>query len=112
MAGCLILHIGIDLSREALVDSLNSFDMFEYASVILIMVVMTVYGMTAGLGVGVLCAALTFTLQAGKHIPAIKDTLRAGSLRSSKWRNRASTKVYIIIDIIFHFTIIYNHTIF
>ena len=30
MAGCLLLHVGIDLTKEALVDTLGIFDLFEY----------------------------------------------------------------------------------
>lgn len=65
MPGCLLIHIGIDLSTEALVDSWGALDAIEYTSVVAITLVMTFYGMTAGLGLGVLCAALTFTLQVG-----------------------------------------------
>ena len=32
MGGCLLMHIGIDLTKEALYDSYNSFDVFEYFS--------------------------------------------------------------------------------
>jgi hypothetical protein len=63
MPGCLLIHIGIDLSTEALVDSYPALDIVEYSSVVAITLVMTFYGMTAGLGLGVLCAALTFTIQ-------------------------------------------------
>jgi MFS superfamily sulfate permease-like transporter len=65
MPGCLLIHIGIDLSTEALVDSYPALDIVEYSSVVAITLVMTFYGMTAGLGLGVLCAALTFTIQVG-----------------------------------------------
>ena len=93
MAGCILLHIGIDLTLEALLDSLGSFDTFEYATVWLIAIVMTAYGMTAGLGIGVLCAAIAFTLQASKHVPPIRRLYPATSLRSSQWRSPAAIKV-------------------
>jgi SulP family sulfate permease len=64
MPGCLLIHIGIDLTEEALgVDSLTAFDFWEYSSVVAITLVMTLFGMTEGLALGVFCAALTFTLQ-------------------------------------------------
>eukprot|EP01037_Dinobryon_pediforme_P018492 gene18492-18769_t len=50
MPGCLLMHIGMDLTME----------------------VMTLFGMSEGLALGVLCAALTFTLQAGRHVPPIR----------------------------------------
>jgi sulfate permease, SulP family len=59
MAGCLLIHVGIDLMTEALVDSYGGFDRFEYASIVLITATMTAYGMTAGLGAGVVLATPT-----------------------------------------------------
>ena len=32
MGGCLLMHIGIDLTKESLWDSYHSFDVFEYLS--------------------------------------------------------------------------------
>ena len=32
MGGCLLMHIGVDLTKEALYDSYSSFDVFEYVS--------------------------------------------------------------------------------
>lgn len=93
MAGCVIMHMGTELTLEALVDSFHTFDIFEYLSVLLITVVMTAYGMTAGLAVGILNAAFTFTLQNSKHVTPIKGYLRASSLRSSRWRDPHAVKV-------------------
>lgn len=39
MPGCLLIHIGIDLTREALWDSIGAFDAIEYASIVAITVV-------------------------------------------------------------------------
>ena len=116
MPGCLLMHIGVDLTIEgsehaaypfihctqierlssallsspllsavaALWDSRGSLDSFEYGSVVAISVVMTLFGMTEGLALGVLCAALTFTLQAGRHVPPIRGSMTARTLRSSR----------------------------
>jgi SulP family sulfate permease len=88
MAGCLLIHIGVDLTKEALWDSYSygSFDVFEYGSVVAITIVMTAYGMTAGLALGVFNAALTFTLQSGRHVSPIRSIRTARTLRSSKLR--------------------------
>ena len=59
-------------------------DSFEYGSVVAISIVMTLFGMTEGLALGVLCAALTFTLQAGRHVPPIRGSMSARTLRSSR----------------------------
>jgi hypothetical protein len=32
MGGCLLMHIGVDLTKEAVWDSFGSFDIFEYLS--------------------------------------------------------------------------------
>jgi MFS superfamily sulfate permease-like transporter len=44
MAGCLLFHVGVDLTKEALLDSLEGFDWFEYGSVVAITIVMTTNG--------------------------------------------------------------------
>lgn len=86
MPGCLLIHIGIDLTAEALVDSWGAFDIVEYSSIVAITVVMTFYGMTAGLGLGVLCATLTFTIQASWRVYPIRGKMCGRTLRSSRWR--------------------------
>lgn len=104
MPGCLLIHIGIDLTKEGVWDSYQTFDAFEYGSIIAITVVMTVYGMTAGLALGVFCAALTFTLQTSRHVPPIRGQMCGATLRSSQWRNaqegalieRYSRNVYVV----------------
>ena len=48
---------------------------------------MTFYGLTAGLVLGVVCAAMTFTLQVSQRVSPIKAILRATTLRSSRWRS-------------------------
>lgn len=53
MAGTLLMHVGIDLTKEAIWDTRNGLDTFEYISVIIITLVMTVFGMTAGLATGI-----------------------------------------------------------
>lgn len=93
MPGCLLIHIGLDLSKEGLWDSYRSFDAVEYASIVAITVVMTFYGMTAGLGLGILCAALTFTIQASQHVNPIRGKMTARTLRSSQWRSQIERKL-------------------
>lgn len=87
MPGCLLIHIGIDLTSEALVDSWGAFDAIEYSSVVAITVVMTIFGMTAGLGLGVLCAAMTFTLQASWKVDPIRGKMCGRTLQSTSWRS-------------------------
>lgn len=93
MPGCLLIHIGIDLTSEALWDSWNAFDSIEYSSIIAITLAMTGYGMTAGLGLGVVCAAMTFTLQISSHVSPIRGKMCGSTLRSSRWRTPNENKV-------------------
>eukprot|EP01034_Spumella_vulgaris_P030351 gene30351-37553_t len=93
MPGCLLIHIGIDLTREALIDSIGAFDGIEYASIVAITVVMTFNGMTAGLALGVICAAFTFTLQTSRHVAPIRRKMCARTLRSSRWRSARESEV-------------------
>ena len=93
MAGCILMHMGVGLIVEALYDSLDSFDRYEYGSVLLITLVMTFYGMTPALAVGALCAATTFTLQVGNHVTPIRREMRGRSLRSSLWRPEEAAQV-------------------
>ncbi|CAE8737337.1 unnamed protein product [Polarella glacialis] len=84
MAGCLLIHVGLELSKEALVDSLEAFDTFE----LLITIVMTTMGMTAGLGFGLVLSAVSFTLQHIRHCDPIRGAMPAATLRSSFRRTR------------------------
>jgi MFS superfamily sulfate permease-like transporter len=74
---------------EALVDSYGGFDRFEYASIVLITATMTAYGMTAGLGAGVVLAAVTFTSQTSKYIFPIRGQMTAATVRSTARRSEA-----------------------
>ena len=47
---------------------------------------MTLYGMTEGLALGVICATFTFTLQTSRHVYPIRGQMSAKTLRSSRWR--------------------------
>eukprot|EP00931_Biecheleriopsis_adriatica_P105342 TRINITY_DN7989_c0_g1_i1.p1 TRINITY_DN7989_c0_g1~~TRINITY_DN7989_c0_g1_i1.p1 ORF type:complete len:401 (-),score=69.02 TRINITY_DN7989_c0_g1_i1:65-1267(-) len=93
MAGCLLIHVGLDLTREGLWDSLRHFDSFEYAGVVLIAATMTILGMTTGLGLGMVLSALSFTLQHMRHSEPIRGTMPATTLRSSANRSQAEKQI-------------------
>uniref|UniRef100_A0A7S2CMB3 Cyclic nucleotide-binding domain-containing protein n=1 Tax=Octactis speculum TaxID=3111310 RepID=A0A7S2CMB3_9STRA len=92
MAGCLLIYLGIDLMKEALLDSYSLFDQIEYCSVLIITVVMTSAGMTAGLGMGVILSAVAFTLQMFKHSEPIRGAMPASTLKSSRLRSPREQK--------------------
>lgn len=87
MAGCLLIHVGIDLFAEAIFDSYGAFDIVEYGSILTITGVMSVYGMTAGLGVGCVLAAFTFTYQTQHHTKILRGQKSAMTLRSTSHRS-------------------------
>ena len=70
LAGCLILHVGLDLVREAVVDSRAALDGVEYAVVVCIAGVMTVWGFSAGLLFALAASGLTFTARRPSGIEA------------------------------------------
>lgn len=63
---------------------------YRYSTIVIITLIMTAFGMTAGLAFCVICAAVTFTLQEGNFISPIRGSMSARTLRSSQWRSQAS----------------------
>ena len=101
LAGCLILHVGLDLVKEALYDSLGAFDSLEYGCIVAIGFVMTVFGFSSGLLFALVASTLIFTIQQAVHGNPVRGTMRVislliftstrlRSLRSSKWRTAAA----------------------
>ncbi|GAB9467146.1 Sulfate permease [Globisporangium polare] len=91
MAGCLMIHIGLDLLKEALIDTYDELDAMELGTVWVIAACMTFWGMNQGLAVGALLACMTFVLQSAStptNAP-IRGSMSAATLRSSVWRTTA-----------------------
>ena len=93
MPGCLLIHIGIDLCREALYDSLHGFDGVEYAIILVLTVIMTLFGMTVGLIVGLIAAAVAFIFQTNLYIKPIRRQARCTTMRSSRWRSERAQRL-------------------
>jgi SulP family sulfate permease len=88
MAGCLMIHIGWDLLREALIDTYDELDALELGTVWVIAATMTFWGMNQGLAVGALLACMTFVMQSAStptNAP-IRGSMSAATLRSNVWR--------------------------
>lgn len=56
----LIFHLGIDLMKESLVDTWHVMKPLEYLTIILIVVVMSVFGFTEGIILGIVLACVFF----------------------------------------------------
>ncbi|CAH0478338.1 unnamed protein product [Peronospora belbahrii] len=88
MAGCVMMHLGRDLLKEALVDTYDQLDALELGTVWVIAGTMTFWGMNQGLAVGALLACMTFVMQSARtptNAP-IRGSMSAATLRSHTWR--------------------------
>lgn len=95
MAGCLMIHIGIDLLKEALIDTYDELDKLELATVWIIAAIMTFWGMNQGIAVGVLLACITFVMQSAS-LPTcapIRGSMSGATLRSNVWRTTEALDV-------------------
>ena len=90
MAGTLLLHIGLDLFLEGVVDSYGSYDRLEYGGIWLITLTMTFFGMTAGLIAGVFAALSVYAAQSISYINPIRKVVSATTLLSSVWTRPAA----------------------
>jgi SulP family sulfate permease len=91
MAGTLLLHVGIDLFLEGIIDSWGSYDYLEYAGILFIAVVMTAFGMTAALLAGIITALSTYAVQSITNLNPIFRIMSASTLRtSSSWKRSSA----------------------
>lgn len=97
MAGTLLLHIGVDLFREGLIESYEDYDKLEYSGVVLITVVMVLLGMEAALVAGIIAALATYAAQSVVYQDPIRGSMSGDRLRSLAW-NR-SLKAQEILNI-------------
>ena len=87
MPGCLLIHIGLELLKEAVVDSIAGFDAVEYMIILALTIITATLGITVGLCVGVITAALAFIVQTNMYINPIRRVTRCSTMRSSRWRS-------------------------
>jgi sulfate permease, SulP family len=96
MAGTLLLHVGVDLFLEGVWDSYGKFDLLEYSGILLIMVVMTAYGMEAAMVAGIVAAVSTYAVQSVAYLSPVRGSMSAATLRSSEISR--STRANRILD--------------
>ncbi len=97
MAGTLLLHVGIDLFLEGVIDSYKDYDNLEYSGILLIMIVMVMFGMDAALVTGVVAALSTFLAQSIVYQDPIRGAMSGARLQSSAW-NRSNEAQRILLD--------------
>jgi len=94
MAGTLLLHVGIDLFLEGVLDTFGKFESLEYVGTWLIAIVMTTYGMNAAMIAGGISAVSTYAVQTVAYLHPIRGQMTAVTLRSSKTnRNHQSNLI-------------------
>ena len=94
MAGTLLVHVGLELFAEGVYDSFRSgFDKFEYTTIWIIVLSMSTLGMTTGLFIGCLGAAITFAVNAAIHIEPVRGWMRGTTLRSQRYRTQEARDI-------------------
>lgn len=84
-------------TTSLLLTAYGKFDHLEYTGIWLITIAMSVWGMTAGLIAGVICALSTYAAQSITHINPIRDMITASTMRSSSW-DRSPQALAILDD--------------
>ncbi|KAL8641838.1 MAG: hypothetical protein Q9228_001409 [Teloschistes exilis] len=84
VVGALIFFLGIDLMREALVDTWGKVHRMEYLTIVVIVVTMGAWDFVIGIVIGILLACVSFVLQTSR-ISAIRNSL-PGSVAASTVR--------------------------
>ena len=86
VVGTLIYFLGLDLMREAVIDTIGRVHKLEYLTILLIVVTMGVYDFVVGILAGIVLACVSFVLQSSQ-ISAIRGTLPGGVASSTVRRH-------------------------
>ncbi|BGP28971.1 hypothetical protein JCM10296v2_000707 [Rhodotorula toruloides] len=86
VVGALIFILGIDLVKEALWDTYGRVSRFEYATIWIIVIVMTIWDFTIGLAVGLILACVSFVIMSSQR-RAIRSILTGSVARSTVRRH-------------------------
>lgn len=83
VVGSLIFHLGLDLLKEALVDTWNSVHYLEYITICAIITCMALLGFVEGILVGIIMACVFFVVQNARRSEAIRATYTGQYMRST-----------------------------
>lgn len=83
VVGSLIFHLGLDLLKEALVDTWNSVHYLEYITICVIIACMATLGFVEGILVGIIMACVFFVVQNARRSEAIRATYTGQYMRST-----------------------------
>ncbi|KAJ2891950.1 hypothetical protein IWW38_003406, partial [Coemansia aciculifera] len=82
VVGALIFHLGLELMREALVDTVGVVNRIEYATILSIVLAMAVLGFNEGIFLGILTACFFFILLYSRR-SAVRKTYTGSAVRST-----------------------------
>ncbi|KAF7726256.1 hypothetical protein EC973_008966 [Apophysomyces ossiformis] len=83
VVGSLIFHLGLDLLKEALIDTWHSVHYLEYITICVIVACMATLGFVEGILVGIILACVFFVVQNARRSQAIRATHTGQLLRST-----------------------------
>lgn len=86
VVGALIFYLGLDLLKEALVDTWGKVHRLEYLTILIIVITMGAYDFVVGILVGIILACVSFVLQTSQ-ISAIRGKLYGGVANSTVRRH-------------------------
>lgn len=86
VVGALIFYLGLDLLKEALVDTWGKVHRLEYLTIVIIVVTMGAYDFVVGILVGIVLACVSFVLQTSQ-VSAIRGVLYGGVANSTVRRH-------------------------
>ncbi|KAI8089044.1 sulfate transporter family-domain-containing protein [Halteromyces radiatus] len=83
VVGSLIFHLGLDLLKEALIDTWNCVHYFEYITICVIVACMATLGFVEGIFIGIMTACLFFVVQNARRSETIRATFTGQIMRST-----------------------------
>ncbi|KAL0095360.1 sulfate transporter family-domain-containing protein [Phycomyces blakesleeanus] len=83
VVGSLIFHLGLDLLKEALIDTWHAVHYLEYLTICAIVACMAVLGFVEGILVGIIMACIFFVLQNSRRTETIRATYTGQLMRST-----------------------------
>ncbi|KAI7865409.1 sulfate transporter family-domain-containing protein [Spinellus fusiger] len=104
VVGSLIFHLGLDLLKEALIDTWHSVHYLEYITIWVIVACMAVLGFVEGILVGIIMACIFFVIQNSRRTETIRATYNGQLMQSTvrrlyrqqKFLNKVGGQIQIV----------------
>ncbi|KAJ2848070.1 hypothetical protein IWW36_003515 [Coemansia brasiliensis] len=82
VVGALIFHLGLELMKESLIDTIGVVNHVEYTTIVVIVVAMATIGFNEGIFIGILMACFFFILLYSRR-PALRKAYTGSAVRST-----------------------------